>query len=400
MRNTATLLVFLLVAACGKDLGSVLGPLEEGFNAFVGSETCARCHSGIAMEFGVSGHPNMLRPASTIAQAPHLGLPEIPLAEFPGFNALNLSAQDIRYVLGGVNWKARFITREGYIIVGPQAQWALATEDWRKYGASTWSADTKAYSFSCFRCHTTGASPEGSVPGMPATSGSFAMEGVQCEACHGMGYRHVKYREELLTSRSLSLCAQCHNRNTSSEAILGKGNFIGHRDQVNELRASAHYEEGMTCVSCHNPHVRAKFGIPPNLCESCHGAQAREFEGSVHWQVGVQCTDCHMAEIIKNGTVLLEDPARGVFRGDGKSHVFRITDDANYPMLVPNPDPETSGHWPVIMNTAPDANGQPGPFLTLGYVCGKCHTDRTPQEFADVIERMGAHEIRSFQHAG
>ncbi|NIN36717.1 MAG: hypothetical protein GTO60_17125, partial [Gammaproteobacteria bacterium] len=71
---------------------------------------------------------------------------------------------DVTYVIGGYNWKARFIGKDGYIITGEEgdkeflgqynfANPIVGTEaGWVKYH----SGEKKAYN--CGPCHTTGYS--------------------------------------------------------------------------------------------------------------------------------------------------------------------------------------------------------------------------------------------------
>ncbi|MHA2645373.1 MAG: cytochrome c3 family protein [bacterium JZ-2024 1] len=383
----------MLMVGCGKEIGNVVLPIAPTYNAYVGSETCGTCHADLYADFIKSGHPNKVRAIADAEEAPREGLPEIPIDTWLSTYASGLaqagvnSKADLAFMIGGVNWKARFVNKEGYVIRGPNAQFNLVNRAWQKYVSDTWNGNVEKYDYKCFRCHTTGASPEGHLPGMPQTAGwgSFVFPGVQCERCHGMGFRHVNYREKPVITRDISLCAECHNRNTQGPQILASGNFVGHREQVNELKASRKDEAGVVCVSCHNPHKRAKLDLEMSLCESCHTNFARYYQGTMHDAANVTCIDCHMAETVKNGTARRENPTLGVFMGDGKSHLFRITPDPNYPMLVDNPDPATNTSWPKIMNTAPDYRGVPGPFITTGYACGKCHYNNTPQLFYQAL---------------
>ncbi len=373
---------------CGKQIGNVILPVAPTHNEYVGSEVCGTCHADLYAEFTRSGHHNKIRTIADAEEAPFRGLPEIPIASFPGIGQPGSgvdSINDLLLMIGGVNWKARFVNKDGFVVEGPQAQFNLVNRSWGKYNTDTWRGNFEKYDYACFKCHTTGASPDGHPEGYPQIEGSWEFLGVQCERCHGMGLRHVNYREKPLFNRSIALCAECHNRNKGNTTVLASGNFVGHRDQVNELTSSHKDDAGMVCVSCHNPHRRAKLDLEMKLCEGCHTNFARYFLGTMHDSANVSCIDCHMAETVKNGTPRRENPTLGVFMGDGKSHVFRITPDPNYPMLVDNPDPNTKGKWPKIMNTAPDYRNENGPFITTGYACGKCHYNNTPQLFYQAI---------------
>jgi len=394
----------LAMTGCGKETGKVILPVAPDFNAYVGSETCGDCHQDLYADFLRSGHPHKIRTIAEAEEASNMGLPEIPIDTFLSTYAAGLaqagvnSKSDLLLMIGGVNWKARFVNKAGFVVEGPNAQFNLINRSFQKYNSDTWRGNVEKYDYACFKCHTTGASPTGHPDGYPQIEGRWELLGIQCERCHGMGFRHANYREKPVINRSMDLCAECHNRNSGNTTILASGNFVGHRDQVNELKATQKDDEGMVCVSCHNPHKRAKLNLEMNLCESCHTNFARFYQGTMHDAANVTCIDCHMAETIKNGAVRREDTTRGVFMGDGKSHIFRITPDENYPMLVDNPDPNTNAKWPKIMNTAPDSRGIPGPFITLGYACGKCHYNNTPALFAQAI-RNNNNRVHSLSKA-
>jgi len=80
---------------------------------YVGSETCAECHQELYDVFIKSGHPWKLNKVVD-GQAPTYPFTELPSPP-EGY-----TWDDIAYVIGGYNWKARFIDREGFIITGDE----------------------------------------------------------------------------------------------------------------------------------------------------------------------------------------------------------------------------------------------------------------------------------------
>lgn len=70
---------------------------------YVGSETCMSCHLKQYNDFVLSGHPYKLRTASDAKVA------GVPLPE-------GYTWDDISYVIGGRNWKVRYMDKKGYII--------------------------------------------------------------------------------------------------------------------------------------------------------------------------------------------------------------------------------------------------------------------------------------------
>ncbi|MCJ7659609.1 MAG: hypothetical protein MUO67_10710 [Anaerolineales bacterium] len=94
-----------------------IGPLgpqgEQGEDfpgpEFVGATICGGCHPDIYDIFIKSGHPWKLN--RVVDGQP----PEYPFKEVPD-PPEGYSWDDISYVIGGYNWKARFINQDGYII--------------------------------------------------------------------------------------------------------------------------------------------------------------------------------------------------------------------------------------------------------------------------------------------
>lgn len=132
----------------------------------------------------------------------------------------------------------------------------------------------------CLVCHVTNYDP---------ASGTWQQDGVACEACHGpMTAGHPK--EPMPVDRSPELCARCH-----SDARFGWQQWQG----------STHYQRGMSCSTCHDPHSAALKVISPRdgtaqysdasqLCVTCHKDVSMNFPYSVHQKQGVTCINCHV----------------------------------------------------------------------------------------------------------
>ena len=158
----------------------------------------------------------------------------------------------------------------------------------------------------CAACHTesqavwqTGAHGEAEV--------------VTCEACHGSVLPdHPK--NPMPIDRSPDLCIRCH-----SDARFG----------VQDWKSSKHYELGMGCVTCHEPHsATLKKAAGPRtaqptsddisqLCINCHKEHSMTFSYTSHHQKGVSCVDCH----VKN---LGADPSAVT----GPNHSFKASLDS------------------------------------------------------------------------
>jgi len=311
---------------------------------YIGSKRCATCHEKQYNNFRVSGHPFKLMKAE-IAKNRALPLPK------------GYSWNDISYVIGGAHKKVRYINKQGYIITAAKdgselkTQYNLETGTWAFYH----KGEKKPYN--CGRCHTTGFKKQGHQDGLEGIKGTWTSPGVQCEACHGAGSKHAttKNKQFIKVDRSSAACGKCHQRGNINTIPASKG-FIRHHEQYNELLASPH--KSITCVTCHNPHKRAKFSIKIE-CTTCHNKQWQDYKGSSMQKVGIRCIDCHMPKATKSAT------AKGVFEGDVRSHLFKININAQNMFYKK----QIKGKTKTFANS----------FVTPGFACLSCHKDKNKQ---------------------
>ncbi len=132
----------------------------------------------------------------------------------------------------------------------------------------------------CLVCHVTGYDP---------ATGTWQQDGVSCEACHGpMVANHPK--EPMPINNSPELCARCHSDT---------------RFDWQDWQGSTHYQRGMNCTTCHDPHSAslkvvaprdgtAQYNDASQLCITCHQDVSMDFPYSIHHQQGVSCIDCHV----------------------------------------------------------------------------------------------------------
>ncbi|HXF85629.1 MAG TPA: cytochrome c3 family protein [Anaerolineales bacterium] len=133
----------------------------------------------------------------------------------------------------------------------------------------------------CLVCHTTGYDP---------ATATYEEAGVACKACHEpVPADHPK--TPMPVDRSTDLCGRCH-----SDTRFG----------WQDWQVSAHYQRGMDCVTCHDPHsasvkkVAAPFGSANStddisqLCINCHKEYSMDFSYTTHHQQGISCVDCHV----------------------------------------------------------------------------------------------------------
>lgn len=132
----------------------------------------------------------------------------------------------------------------------------------------------------CLVCHVTGYDP---------ATGTWKADGVSCEACHGpmpAGHDSDPIDNPVPVDRTSDLCGRCHT---------------GDRFNVAEWQASTHFQRGMSCTVCHDPHTATLKTVqgqadkgPSALCINCHSEVSMAFPYSKHNQAGVSCVDCHL----------------------------------------------------------------------------------------------------------
>jgi len=347
--SVAALLVIISILAFAACKGGG-GPLTPDSTAsYIGSAACQSCHREIFTAFNKSGHPYKLTEISD-GKAP-----KFPFSEVPSPPAGN-SWADIAYVIGGFAWKARFIGTDGYIITGgadATTQYNLATRGWVPYHAG------EQVSYDCGNCHTTGYNAAGNQDGLPGLIGTWAEEGVQCEACHGPGSDHAKGPKKSNINVGLepaASCSRCHIRDDIS-VIDASGGFIKHHEQYEEILQSPHAQ--YQCTECHDPHRSAVYrdaATNPNQgivkeCAECHEGPATFGSSSKMDAAGISCEDCHMPPLVKSAVGNID-----TFTGDVSTHLFRINTDASAPQF--NAD-----------GTA--AMG----YITIQYACQYCHIE-------------------------
>jgi hypothetical protein len=342
------------------DIGSYL---QEGFPiaGYVGDETCKQCHENwptpdFFAAYIDSGHPYKLLHAAGV-EPPAGTWPHSPTPPLPVVYGTQLEWENIEYVIGNYNWKARFVDPDGYIYtgdVGETTQWNLATQEWVPYHAGEINKP-----YNCGRCHTTGYQPEGHQFGLPGLIGTWTEDGVRCEACHGPGEDHVAYPRDILPTAGKD-CAECHYRD-SQFRIPWKGGFTRHHQQAEDFAHSPH-DVMLTCNTCHDPHrstVNDNGGLIAS-CTDCHEGDASNSFYIVDEMEDVTCIECHMPHMGKNAVAVNE------FKGDIRAHIFQITRE---PLFAAENVYDVNGS--LFWNQ--EENGDS--FITLDYACLGCHTE-------------------------
>ena len=321
---------------------------------YIGSEACKTCHSTIYDNFIKSGHPYKL---NKVAGAQ----PSIPYRTetIPTPAGYSFTDGTITYMIGGYGWKARFIDNNGYIVTQlPGTQYNIANASLGIYSSAD-APGTKKYD--CGKCHTTGwksvADGGSRQDGLAGMDGEFFAGGIHCEACHGMGNKHMntKLAADITVDRNSSLCGQCHMRN-ADHSIAAKGGFSEHHEQYDEWLSSPHNSGSVGCNDCHDPHSSViNDNIAPGngyktTCTSCHSG----YNANKHTAyTGIDCITCHMPYSGKSAL------ASSIYKADVKSHVFKI-------------NPDTAITYFSADGKLANVDGK---GLPLTYVCYQCHKD-------------------------
>jgi len=311
-------------------------------SAWDGAEGCGSsgCHEDKYSEWVTSGHHFILMEGQ---DAKHRA---VPLPEGKTWD-------DFSYAIGGHRTRALYLTNTGNIYAPARGenQYNVLTGEWTNYR----EGETVAYD--CGSCHTTGYNAGGSMSGLPGISGSFALPGVQCEACHG-GEGEMGDADT-----DAAFCGTCHRNNANDNVITASNGFINSEGQYNELLAGAHASKD--CVDCHNPHKSAELGIKQE-CSSCHSGVATSFAATSMADYGVECKDCHMPYATLSAQPL------GLNQGDTRTHIFRINTDPNANMF-------TQDGTAVALT-----NGEAA--VTLDFACKRCHETAAKSELAKFAE--------------
>lgn len=354
---------------------------------YVGDTTCGMCHAnnpepGFFDAYMNSGHPwKIFRTAGGEPDPdtyPHSDLPPLPVVE-----GVQMEWSDVEYIVGNYFWKTRFLDTEGHLMSGLEdetTQWNMQTEEWVGYHAGD-----EDVAFNCGRCHTTGYDPEGdSQHGLPGVVGSWAQDGVRCEACHGPSSGHASNPTNVETPGGKT-CSECHYRD-SAFRMPWSGGFMKHHQQSEDLAHSPHSD--MSCTTCHDPHRSVVYndGGTTRTCTQCHVGNEDNGFYVVAGMESVSCKECHMPMMGKSANV------HGEYMGDVRGHLFEITTDAIY--AVDNVYEEDGA---TFWNQDEDGDAE----VTLDYACMGCHiqigsplTLEEAADFADDIHTEHATSVR------
>jgi tetratricopeptide (TPR) repeat protein len=273
-------------------------------------------------------------------------------------------------------------------------------EDLLKSSPLHWSKRFYTWNHACADCHSTNFKKN--FDGQNYHS-SYSGINVNCQACHGPGSKHIKWlKDKTIKSKGLivdfksmnnkqqvELCAHCHSRRAQisddyKHAVPFNEQYIPAtlrpdlyyadgqiKDEVfvyGSFIQSKMYQQGVSCVDCHNPHSLKINHKGNKVCTQCHNnnpkkryptLKTKDYDSPKHTHhkansQASQCVNCHMPETV----YMKVDPRR--------DHSFK----------VPNPK--------ISINT------------DIPNACNNCHKDKTPQWAADYVKKWYA---RNYQNS-
>ncbi|GIU22542.1 Ig-like domain-containing protein [Shewanella sp. MBTL60-007] len=350
---------------------------------FVGTQTCLTCHTDKAT-FLETGHNFKL------SKIENGEAPQFPFSSLEGSVELLYGADnsagtpnswdEVSYVIGGYYRTAMYLDSNGYILSGTGVR-AILPENGEDFTIDHISGyapggEPDSHPFDCGHCHTTGwkdYTPDSPLnpnhqDGLEGIEGTFEMTGIQCEACHGAGSKHIqsqsaddidriakgRYTSDLLQADmafgKAITCAECHSKKTNrkfptfisehnqdfgGDSIGGRtipydiggrvagDALLGMDANTGEITGKKH---DMACHTCHNPHQSKINDDQPGhenamvkQCVDCHYDKPFTPELEVHSFVA-KCETCHMPKDKHFFRINLDYPASSPenFSKDGK----------------------------------------------------------------------------------
>ena len=209
-------------------------------------------------------------------------------------------------------------------------------------------------------------------------------KGIACEECHGAGGHLYGARGAGIPSN----CERCHQRFSFSEADYEKNP----RKEFNayfksgcpscgtegaQMYSSLHYDKGMRCVTCHDPHEvtfndwktgYTKTGLKKD-CGDCHETQKSFFkQGGIHSKDN--CTACHMPNMMScENFAAIQFPDVAGFDNARASHIWKIKVDKDAKTI--NPPAGQPRDTMKVKGWTLDRNEEGRFFLDLMWSCGR-----------------------------
>ncbi|WP_290373245.1 cytochrome c3 family protein [uncultured Parasutterella sp.] len=225
-------------------------------------------------------------------------------------------------------------------------------------------------------------------------------KGISCEECHGEGGHLVGNTNNMSTN-----CDRCHQRLNFIEDEVNRPDAQGKLERAfnaktksscpscgtegAQLFMSKHYEKGMRCVTCHDPHEVTsndwKSGVTrPAIrqnCQDCHTVQA-EMVANADTHSKVDCIACHMPNVASANDYSDDQNAAGP-KALRRIHTYKINVDPKAASMVQGDIKIKNGTVKgYVLAKDEDGHG----FVDLMWSCAR----NTPADYT-VVEGKGCH---------
>lgn len=268
--------------------------------SYKGSKLCVMCHQktdkAIVDAYKKSPHARSMQKAGDAGAI---------VGDFAKNKAFKKS--DVAFVVGSGRHQQAYLNDKLQVL---PALWDVKTKAW---------TPTKAVDAStqCIGCHATNFDP---------VKKEYKEMGAGCESCHGPGGDHagkpkenpVVHLNKLTPAQQAMVCGQCHSagKDTSGKHAFpvnyrptddltksfvdAKPTAPGPNQQYSEWLQSTHAKNGVTCVTCHEPHNNSKNPAQlkkpmTELCLSCHSKTIEDqATHAPKAPAGATCATCHM----------------------------------------------------------------------------------------------------------
>lgn len=230
--------------------------------------------------------------------------------------------------------------------------------------------------------------------------------GISCEECHGAGGHLTGAASNGFETN----CERCHQRSnfvpdqiaTTKDGVKKvetgfnvktKSSCPSCGTEGSQLMMSKHYEKGMRCVTCHDPHEitsndwKSYYTKPAirKTCQDCHKTQT-DVVAKTNTHSKIDCIGCHMPFTMScENFTAIQRPDFAGFDAVRRSHVWNIKVDPKAKMMNPAAGQSRASNskgWRIAKDE--DGHG----YLDLMWSCA-----RTANAELQVTENKGCHSV-------
>lgn len=398
--------VFIVDSCSSKDVKYT--EIESQNIAYVGDQSCKKCHSTEFKEWQQSHHyMSMLPPNESTVKGDFNNVTftadGVTSRFYKKGNKFYINTEgddgknhdfEVKYIFGFTPLQQYLIQFPGGRMQVPRLSWDVNKKKWfNQYAGQKipshdwlhWTGNAQNWNTMCATCHSTNLKKNYDVA-TDTYNTTYDIINVSCESCHGAGKQHIdfingddyKSGEKVAGSflklaknsgqkEELNTCAPCHARvsDLSSSHIDSKeimDNYIPqipdtenyHADgQVDDedyiytsFLQSRMFHKGVTCSTCHNPHSTKLKRMGNQTCTLCHVPSKYDTPKHTFHFKGGAATECKNCHM--PGKIYMGNDLR-------HDHSFRV------------PRPDLS-----VKYGTPNA-------------CSNCHKDKSEKALADAV---------------